>query len=131
MTYISDGDTFHLITASGEKHKIRVEGIDCPETSQAFGLEAKEFVMKEIKGHEITVRTSTTDRYGRLIARVLYQNKDLSQELIKNGLAWHYKFFSKDSTLANLEIMEREKKAGLLQSKNPIAPWEYGKYSTQ
>lgn len=43
--YISDGDTFRFITSENLKLKIKIEGVDCPERRQPFGLEAKDFVM--------------------------------------------------------------------------------------
>jgi len=33
----------------------------------------------------------------------LYENKNLSLELLKSGLAWHYKYYSKDKEMAFLE----------------------------
>lgn len=53
-----------------------------------------------------------------------YDNKYLSAELIKNGLAWHYKRYSTSKELANFENTSRQKKVGLWYDKTPIEPWE-------
>jgi endonuclease YncB( thermonuclease family) len=37
---IADGDTFTLLDAAKTQHKIRPEGIDAPESKQAFGTRA-------------------------------------------------------------------------------------------
>lgn len=125
VVYVSDGDTFHMQLDQGGKLKIRVADIDCPESTQSYGLEAKEFVVNAIKDTKVTLRIVSTDRYGRKIARVFYQGKDLSEELIKNGLAWHYVHYSKDPKLASLEREAREAGLNIWSEKKPIPPWEY------
>jgi micrococcal nuclease len=35
---ISDGDTFTLLTEDKQRIKIRVYGIDCPESGQDYGM---------------------------------------------------------------------------------------------
>lgn len=49
VTYVSDGDTFHLLSESSEKIKVRVEGVDCPERNQPFGLEVKNLCSPKLK----------------------------------------------------------------------------------
>lgn len=127
VTYVSDGDTFHLITSEGNKIKVRVADIDCPERSQDYGLEAKEFVVREIKDKTVSLQIKETDRYRRKVAFVTYSGKDLSEELLKNGLAWHYKRYSNKEYLGNLEMIAKESGKGLWSVANPIAPWEWRK----
>lgn len=65
-------------------------------------------------------------RYGRSIVIIHYDDDEyLSTELIKNGLAWHYKSYSTSKELANFENSARLQKVGLWYDKNPIAPWEW------
>lgn len=127
VVYVSDGDTFHLLSENGEKIKIRVAEIDCPERAQAYGLEAKEFVMNEVKGQTVELVIIGTDRFERPLGRVLYGGKDLSEELVKHGFAWHYKQYSSDKQLAKLEQEARAKKVGLWKDPSPVAPWEFRK----
>jgi micrococcal nuclease len=64
------------------------------------------------------------DRNKRLIAEVIIPNGDtLNRELIKAGLAWHYKKYSADSTYSILEIKARLAKKGLWAEREPVAPW--------
>lgn len=125
--YISDGDTFHFLPEDNKKLKVRVADIDCPEQLQPFGLEAKEFVINQIKDKEIIIKINSTDRSGRKIARVFYEGKDLSEELVKNGYAWHYTKYSKDPFLTELELQARINKIGLWADPKSIAPWEFRK----
>ncbi len=126
-SYISDGDTFRFVSEEGLKLKVRVADIDCPEKLQPFGLEAKEFVINQILNKDITLQVIATDRYGRKVARVFYDCKDLSEELLKNGFAWHFIKYSKDPTLSAFEQWAREKKLGLWSVANPEAPWVFRK----
>ncbi len=67
------------------------------------------------------------DRYGRIIGEVILPNgESLNRLLISQGYAWHYKKYSKDASLAELENQAQGDKVGLWQDKNPIAPWDTG-----
>ena len=122
---VLDGDTIEVL-ANKESVRVRLADIDCPEKKQPFGNVAKRYVL-EIAAHEIvTVEARNKDRYGRTIGEVLLPNGDsLNRLLISNGYAWHYKKYSKDETLAELENQARVDKIGLWQDKKPIAPWDW------
>lgn len=44
---------------------------------------------------------------------------------MKAGLSWHYKQYSKDKKLAELEGEARMLRVGLWTDSNPIPPWEW------
>jgi len=48
---------------------------------------------------------------------------DLNKELLKAGLAWHYKQYSRDPELQKLENQARMKKIGLWSEPDSVAPW--------
>ncbi|MGJ8664731.1 MAG: thermonuclease family protein [Patiriisocius sp.] len=126
VTYITDGDTFKLISRDSVLHRIRVASIDCPEKKQPYSKLAKEFTSNAILGKTVCVNVESKDRYGRLIATVHYQDSlILREELLKNGFAWHFIKYSKDSILQNLENNARKQGLGLWQDPKPIPPWEW------
>ncbi|MGB5317374.1 MAG: thermonuclease family protein [Robiginitalea sp.] len=45
--------------------------------------------------------------------------------VLKAGLAWHFRRYSKDEKLQALEDQARAEKVGLWKDKNPIPPWEW------
>ncbi len=47
------------------------------------------------------------DRYGRTLGVVWVGDRNINLEMVKDGLAWHYKQFSKDKTLADAELDDR------------------------
>jgi len=123
---VSDGDTISVMN-EGKAVKIRLEGVDCPESHQDYGAKAKEFTSIMVFGKEVTVKEKNKDQYGRILATVFIGEKNLNLELVKAGLAWHYKAYSKDKELASAEEKAREVKDGLWSMINLIPPWEFRK----
>jgi len=125
---IKDGDTFVILEENFVQNTLRLAEVDCPENSQPFGKNAKQFTANKIFGKYVKYENLGRDRYGRIIAKIFYDNgKYLSEELIKNGLGWWYFKYSKNQKLGALEYRAREKKIGLRKDKNPIEPWNWRK----
>ncbi len=122
---VHDGDTIGMLI-DGKEHRIRLHGIDCPETNQAYGTRAKEFTAGLVFGKIVTAIRTSTDQYGRPVCDVFLRNGlSLNQELVRNGLAWLYKKFSDDATLKRLEIRARRNHRGLWADPNPVPPWKF------
>jgi len=51
----------------------------------------------------------------------------LNEELLKAGLAWWYRSYSKNLALGELEQRAREQGLGLWSEPLPVAPWEFRK----
>ena len=124
---ITDGDTFKLLTLDSTLLKIRVANIDCPERKQPFSAKAKTFTSQAIFGKTVKLIVFNKDRYGRYIANVLYDGKNLSEELLRYGFAWHYIKYSNDSSLQEIEDLARKQKVGLWAEKYSIPPWDWRK----
>lgn len=73
------------------------------------------------------MRGKENDRYGRLVARVLVDGKDLSLALVNAGLAWHYLKYSSDPVLSAAEQTAKAAKIGVWSLPNPVPPWEVRK----
>ena len=125
---IADGDTFALLTEDKKQVKIRLHGVDCPEKKAHFGAQAKEFTGKLIFGKVVAARKTSTDRYRRTVAIVyLPDGRVLNEELLKAGLAWHYKKHDRNPRWAKMEVAARKDRKGLWTLQNPIPPWEFRK----
>ncbi len=122
---VVDGDTIVVLNTNNQQVKIRLEGIDCPESNQDFGAKAKKYTSDLCFGKQVRVVESGNDRYGRTLAFVYVNDICVNEELLKAGLAWHYKKYNQAEYLAQLEWNAKKRKLGLWSFNNPIAPWEF------
>ena len=122
---IKDGDTIVVLLKNNETQTLRLAEIDCPEKTQEFGIKAKRFTSSQVYGKYIIFSVVSNDKYGRSIAKVYYDNKYLSEELIKSGFAWFYKRYSNNKKLQVLENEAKRNKIGIWSYKNSIEPYKF------
>ncbi len=122
---VKDGDTVVLLINKREV-TVRLQGVDCPEKRQAFGERAKQFTSDFCFGKTISLDSTGVDRYGRVLGAIILEDgRNLNVELVRAGMAWWYKRYSKDETLERLENEARAQRIGLWSDPNPIAPWDF------
>ncbi len=97
---VKDGDTIAILY-DGKPLTIRLAHIDCPEKKQPFGTVAKHFTSSKCFGQIVTIQNEKKyDRNKRLIGVVINSyGENVNKELIKAGLAWHYKKYSSDISM--------------------------------
>ena len=95
---VADGDTITILDPSNTQLKIRLNKIDAPEKSQAFGQRSKQHLSDIVFGRSVTVTWDETDRYGRILGTVWLDGRDINLQMVRDGFAWHYKRY--DSTPA-------------------------------
>jgi len=85
VSKVIDGDTIEL--SNGER--VRLLGINAPEISGPFGLDAKEHLSKMVEGKNVYLENDLNlrDDYGRLLAFVFIDDKNVNIDLVRNGLA--------------------------------------------
>jgi len=121
---IIDGDTYDILLEGNKTERVRMDAIDAPEKGMPFYKVAKNYLSELCFQKEVRLVYIGIDQHGRSINRsFLTDGTDLSKEMIRNGLAWHYKEYSSDKELAELEIQARNKKIGLWADKKPMEPW--------
>ncbi len=98
---VVDGDTIDVRDDVRGRLRIRVLGIDTPETKKpgytvgCFGPEATAFAKANLLGQQVAVQTDptqdSTDRYGRTLAYLVRADGwDYSVEVVRAGLALAY-----------------------------------------
>ena len=107
------------------QHKIRLYGIDAPEKSQAFGAASKHHLSSLVFGKDVRVKYKSRDKYGRILGTVYVDGKDVNLEMIRAGLAWHYKRFDSTPAYAAAESEARQNRRGLWSDPNPIPPEQF------
>lgn len=91
---VVDGDTFE-IKKDGKKEKVRLIGIDTPETKKPntpvmfYGKEASDFTTKRLEGKTVELEwdVEQRDQYGRLLAYVWIGNEMFNRTLVREGYA--------------------------------------------
>ena len=144
---IADGDTITILESVGSRvpvlrslgeggprdraspaatqHKIRLHGIDAPEKSQAFGQKSKQHLSSLVFGKDVRVAYKSRDKYGRILGTVYVDGLDINLEMIRAGLAWHYKRFDSTPAYAAAESEARQNRRGLWSDPNPIPPKQF------
>ncbi|WP_255535106.1 thermonuclease family protein [Cellulophaga sp. E16_2] len=125
---ILDGDTVEVLY--GELPiKLRLAHIDCPEKrgKQPFGNKAKLALSDLCFGQMVQIDSDKKfDRNGRLIGVIFNADGlNVNKEMVRLGMAWHYKKYSDDMSYDQLEKEARKDKVGLWIEPNPIAPWNF------
>jgi endonuclease YncB( thermonuclease family) len=124
---IVDGDTLAIGST-----KVRLEGIDAPETDQiclnasgvlwACGIDARDQLAAHIAGREIACTSNGTDAYQRTLAICTLAGEDLNAWMVQQGWALAYVQYS--SAYRQVEEDARVNQRGLWQGAF-IAPWDW------
>jgi endonuclease YncB( thermonuclease family) len=118
---VADGDTLDVLAAGDRRVRIRLEGIDSPERGEPFSNVARTFTRQLAFDKTVQVKVHDVDRYGRLVARVTSEGKDLSLELVTAGLARHYTVFSFDPKLEAAQRLAQQERRGMWKDGAPPA----------
>ena len=130
---ISDGDTVTVLAEGNQRIKIRLQGIDAPERSQAFGMRSRQNLANLIFGKNVQIKSHGLDKYKRTLGTILIDDQDINEQMVKDGFAWFYRRYAKDLTgdqASRYEEAETSAKAsglGLWADADPTPPWDYRK----
>jgi len=97
VTIVVDGDTFWADNGTSKGIKIRLIGVDAPESRNVFkkvigyyGKEAKEYLSKMLdnKSVKLVSDVDSLDQFGRTLSYVYLEDGTfVNAELVKNGYA--------------------------------------------
>lgn len=114
---IVDGDTVDI-----DGTRIRLEGIDAPETAQtcerdggtwACGIDAARFLAGLTRGESLDCAVNGADIYGRTLATCFAGQRDINAEMVRRGYAWAFVKYSR--TYVAVEDRARAARAGVWQ----------------
>ncbi len=127
IALVTDGDTIVI-----GKSRIRLEGIDAPETDQVCiddkrqrfpcGLRARDALRELIGGQAIRCAGDAVDRYGRLLMTCWAGVRDINSAMVEAGWALAYTRYS--DRYVPQERVAREHSRGLWAGAF-IAPWDW------
>src|SRR5215203_7217671 len=113
---VVDGDTIELNLAVDGADRVRLIGVDTPETNdpeggeQPLAAQAREFTTRELEGEEVDLEfdEDRTDRFGRLLAYVYKDGEMYNETLLREGFAQVYTVQPNDKYLDVFEDAQAE-----------------------
>ena len=136
MTRVIDGDTVEIEAGGGlfkqlQKERVRLYGIDAPETSQSGGKDSTEHLKRLIgPNRKMWMDKVDTDQYGRTVG-LIYRRKSRPEDsynymMVRDGQAWSYMARSQDrQRFKSAEEVAAQHGWGLWKKGNAAAPWDY------
>lgn len=111
----------------GKKYRIRLRGIDAPEGLMPYGKEAKDELVKLIKGKRLQIHVYGYDQYDRCVGDVYCDDVFVQEKLLKRGCAWHYVAHDQRPEFSKWEKVARNAQRGLWALPDPEEPWKWRK----
>lgn len=138
VTRVIDGDTVDVVTSSRifrkpQTKRLRLYGIDAPESAQKGGTQSTKYLRKIIgSGKKVWMETNGTDKYGRTVAIIYHRNatrqNSYNHMMVRAGQARAYMGSAQDRPLfMQAEQQARQQHLGIWQQNNNTAPWDWRK----
>ena len=125
---VSDGDTLR-VREGRQETRIRLYGIDAPESKQPGGPEATEYLRDLLLTETATITTLDVDKYGREVALVELRGQSVQEALLERGLVWVYTKYCRAGFCGRWKGIEegaRKAKVGIWAGE-PVEPWVWRK----
>jgi endonuclease YncB( thermonuclease family) len=85
---VYDGDTVTCLDEAGQQQKVRLAGIDAPESSQDYGRASREALAGMVFGRTVEVVDSGRDASGAWLGRLFVDGQDVNRQMVATGNAW-------------------------------------------
>lgn len=109
---VHDGDTMRL-TCDDQKIKVRLYCIDTPELAQRpWGIESRDYLRSQV-GEKVDLIEHGKDRYGRILAEVFSDGKNLNLVLVRTGNAAVYTKYCKLDAYYQAEQQAKRDQIGI------------------
>jgi len=122
ITKVTDGDTVHLTTPEQTILKVRLYGIDAPETDkinnktgqisklgQPFGEESMNALTNKIMGKKVKVDILDIDkRYRRMVGMIYLNDRNINLEMVREGYAEAFIEYLKEPYRSEFLKVEKE-----------------------
>ena len=141
---VSDGDTIHLTTPEQTKLKVRLYGIDAPETDkinnktgkvnipgQPYGDESWKALENKVMGKQVKLDILDIDKYRRMVGMIYLNDRNINLEMIREGYAEAFIEYLKEepykSEFLKVEREARAAKKGIWSLPDYERPREFRK----
>ncbi|HYD76710.1 thermonuclease family protein [Ramlibacter sp.] len=128
VVHVTDGDTVWVRPSwGGPSIQVRIQGIDAPESCQAFGPQATQALRQRLWRQPVKVEERGRDDYRRTLARLQWSGQDVGAWLVFSGFAWSYRYRRDPGPYASLQAQARQARRGLWSEHQPIEPARFRK----
>jgi micrococcal nuclease len=127
VTKVSDGDTIQVTTPEKTKLRVRLYGIDAPETpktdqrtgsvnkpGQPYGEESRKALEAKIMGKQVRLDIIEIDQYKRMVGMIWIGSRNINLEMVQEGYAEAYLEYLKESY--RTQFIQAEKEARFAES---------------
>ncbi|OGT90173.1 MAG: hypothetical protein A2286_06620 [Gammaproteobacteria bacterium RIFOXYA12_FULL_61_12] len=111
VVWVVDGDTLHLMDEAGERHRIRLSGINAPEKDKPFAQGARDQLVSLVQGKRVSVYWDKVDKYERIVGKVVSEGRDINLALIRTGYALWYRRFAQEQNPVDQMLYENAEQA--------------------
>ncbi len=128
VTKVTDGDTIWVLPATCDAAvrcqpvKVRMLGIDAPESCQAWGAQATRALRERLLDQSVRVSYSRSDVYGRALGRVSLDAEDVGAWMVSQGHAWSYRERRYPGPYAQEQAQAAQSHRGLFGDSQVIEP---------
>ena len=137
IIHVADGDTITMLLEDRTQVKIRFSGIDAPEKGQAWGQRSRQSMSSLAAGRNARAYVGKRDRYGRSVAIVTVDGRDVGLEQLRRGMAWTYTRYLNELPYREQRLyLEAESEAraarrGLWSDPRPQEPWDWRRHKRE
>ena len=123
VRYVADGDTVYVRPdGHHEQIAVRLLGIDAPEICQAGGVAARQALQDLLQDQWVELRIERRDDYGRQLAQIHWQGRDVGRWMVQQGLAWSYRYGRDPGPYLKEQQAARAAGLGLFSQPSPEPP---------
>ena len=127
---VDEGDLLTIINLN-RSIKIRLLGVDAPDTNQPFSDVARQHLAQLVFNKFVVVQYSGLGPNNYIVGKVLIGETDICVQMIRDGAAWYsnndagYLSPEDQETYRGSEQAARAERRGIWADANPVAPWEF------
>jgi micrococcal nuclease len=121
VTKVSDGDTIHVTTPEKTKLRVRLYGIDAPETpkinqrtgrvnkpGQPYGEESWKALEGKIMRKQVRLDIIDIDQYKRMVGMIWIGDRNINLEMVQEGYAEAYVEYLKEPYRSQFITAQRD-----------------------
>jgi len=128
VSHVSDGDTLWVRPdGGGVPRKLRLQGLDAPEICQAGGAASRDALGQLVANKTVDVTVLYQDDYGRGLARILVNERDVAAIMVQSGHAWSSRWHRSLGPYAVQENQARAAGTGLFADPAAEMPRDFRK----